>query len=415
MSLAAMNGASRRTFDVIVVGGGVVGLATAYYLAERRELRVAVVERGRVGQGASWAAAGMLAAQCEVEQPGPFLTFALAGREHYAHFAPQLYEETGVDIGFQRCGALRVAFSEEEGRALSRHADAQRGWALRAEWLEGSEVRRLAPGLSQAVAGGVFMPDDGHVDNRSLVQALAVACVRRGVHLLEHTEVTGWVTGARGGAAGGGEVRGVATAAGELHAAAVVLAGGTWSGGLAARLGLSLPVAPVRGEIVALRTPGEPAKCIVYGEGACYLVPKAGGRLLAGATESHAGYRDVPTLGGLGWLASAAVKLAPGLAEAEVVEYWSGLRPGTADGLPILGPVPGWSGLYVAAGHYRNGILLGPISGMIVARLILGEPVPYNWRPFGLARRFGQEPVPVEQAEAARSPAQGSHERAHAS
>lgn len=420
MSWMSHNGNIRRNFDVIVVGGGVVALSVAYHLSEQPGVRVALVERGRLGQAATWAAAGMLAAQCEVDQAGPFLTFALAGRAHYTRLAATLYAETGVDIGLRWSGALRVALSEAERRNLQREAEAQRGWALKAQWLEAEDVRRLAPVLAPPVLGGVFLPDDGHVDNRKLVSALASACARRGVHFLEHTEVTGWVTRRKDGGNGEGEVIGVTTATHELHAATVVLAGGSWSGQLAARLGIALPVTPVRGEIVALRTPGEPLDCIVFGEDACYLVPKPGGRLLVGATESKAGFRDHPTLGGLGSLAQAAMMLAPGLSEAEVAAYWSGLRPGTPDGLPILGPVPGWSGLYLATGHYRNGILLGPLTGLIIARLIQGEPAPINWRPFGLAGRFLEEEpsvgtlgVGVDGAPSGRAKTNSQRERAH--
>jgi len=381
-------GAAGRSFDVIVVGGGVAGLAVAYYLSGEKSLRIAVVERGTLGHGATWAAAGMLAVQCEIDRPGPFLTLALAGRALYARLGPRLYDETGVDIGLRRCGALRVALSEEEAESLQREAEEQRSWTLRAQWLDADEVRRLAPALTPGVVGGLLLPDDGHVDNRNLVLALAAACARRGVRLMEHTEVTGWLTRQRSGLSREGEVLGVVTGSEKLFAGAVVLAGGSWSGQLAARLGVKLPVAPVRGEMVALRTPEEPLECIVFQKDACYLVPKPGGRLLVGATESRVGFRNVPTLGGLGSLASAATALAPGLGGAEVSGYWSGLRPGTPDGLPILGPVPGWSGLYVTTGHYRNGILLGPLSGLIIARLIQGEPVPANWRPFALNGRF---------------------------
>lgn len=393
---------SERTFDVIVVGGGVVGLSVAYCLSERRDVRVAVLERGRIGQAATWAAAGMLAVQCEVDRPGPFLTFALAGRAFYSQLAPRLYDEIGVDIGLRRTGALRVALSEAGSEGLKREMDEQRRWGLRAEWLDELELRKVAPLLAPAARGGVYLPDEGHVDNRSLAMALATACARRGVCFFEHTEVTGWlvrrpVSGESlpETSAAPGTVLGVKTPAQDLYACAVVLAGGAWSEQLAAHLGVRLPVMPVRGEILALRAPGESLRCMVFGEGACYLVPKPG-RLLVGATEAHAGFRSVPTLGGLGSLATAATRLAPALGDAEVVDYWSGLRPGTADGLPILGPVPGWAGLYVATGHYRNGILLGPLSGMVIACLIRGEPVPVNWRPFGLAGRFeGLSPTPL--------------------
>lgn len=379
-------------FDVIVIGGGVVGLSVAYYLAgagtagsPSRSVKVAVLDRGELGRAATWAAAGMLAVQCEIEEPGPFLQLGVSARSLYAQLSRELFEETGIDVEHRRCGILRVALSGEERGHLVEQVRMQRSWGLNAEWLEPEEVRRLEPSLTPDVRGGIFLPDDGCVNNRRLAKALAAACARRGVRLLSHTEALRFLVRGSEASAGrevstsGGEVLGVATQRGELWAGSVVLAAGAWSKQLAGQLGVELPVFPVKGEIIALQSPGEPLRHIVFAKGTCYLVPRAGGELLAGATQLDAGFRDAPTLGGLMALARGASALAPALNEAQVTGWWGGLRPGTPDGKPILGPLPGWKGLYVAAGHFRHGILLGPISGAAVAKMVLGERIPFDF------------------------------------
>ncbi|MBO8142311.1 MAG: glycine oxidase ThiO [Firmicutes bacterium] len=376
--------------DVLVVGGGVVGLATAYYLSERGDLRVTLLERGECGRSASWAAAGMLAAQVEVERPGPLLTLALAGRSLYDRLAVELYEETGIEIGLRRPGIVRPALSDDEQKSLTEQLHRQQALGFKAEWLDPEQVRKLVPVIAPGVQGGLFLPEEGRVNNRNLVQALVAGCLRRGVQILERTEVTGWLTrpGKRGDEPGesSGEVLGVNTVAGPLFAGSVVLAGGAWSAHLAQELGLRLPVFPVKGQIVELRALDPPVGPILFHERECYVVPQSDGRLLVGATQEKAGFADQPTVGGLAALMQRALRLAPGLAEAELVGTRSGLRPGCPDGQPILGPAPAWRRLYLATAHFRNGILMGPISGLTIAMLIRGEPVPVNWRPFGLAR-----------------------------
>lgn len=371
---------SGANYDAVVVGGGVVGLSIAYHLSSSSDLKVAVLDRGDFGRGATWAAAGMLAVQCEIDEAGPFLELGVFARSLYDRLNRELFEETGVDIEHRRTGILRVALDPEERVRLIEQVERQRSWGLEAEWLEPRDVRRLEPLLTPSVCGGALLPGDGCVNNRRLVEALTAACARRGVHLLDHVEAVGLVTRP------GGEVLGVATAIGELHAPAVVLAAGAWSGTLASQLGVDLPVFPVKGEILALQGHGDALRHIVFAKGTCYLVPRPGGRLLAGATQVEAGFNDAPTLGGLLALAKGATTLVPSLGAIQVAEGWGGLRPGTPDGKPVLGPVPGRRGLYVAAGHFRHGILLGPASGLALAKMILGEPVPFAWSPFSIER-----------------------------
>lgn len=374
--------------DAVIVGGGVIGLACAYYLAGAGA-RVTVLERGRAGAEASWAAAGMLAAGHEVGQPGPFANLCRASRELFPALAAALQDETGIDVEYDTAGALEVARDEADLQELAARAGRLRRAGLPAELLSADQVRELEPGLRAGLAGGLLLAGDHQVNNRALVAALREAARLRGAAIEEETEVTGWLL-----APGRERVQGVEAAGRRYPAGAVVLAAGAWSGVLGDRLGLSLPVRPVAGQIVEVR-PERPFRRVVFHGGRLYLVPKRGGRLLVGATVAERGWARRPVAGEVVELLGAAQELVPELARAEWVATWAGLRPGTPDGQPVLGPAPGLQGLYLATGHYRNGILLAPITGLLIAALVRGDPAPVNWRPFAPgAERWPADGVP---------------------
>ncbi|HEX6971752.1 MAG TPA: glycine oxidase ThiO, partial [Limnochordia bacterium] len=398
-----MNGFADRT---VIVGGGVIGLATAYFLS-RWGLPVTVVERGRAGREASFAAAGMLAVGCETERPGPFFVLSQSSRALYARWAAALERQTGVDVEYQASGIVEVAHDPAEAERLRAQIEWQRAFGLAAEWLSADELRRRLPALARSACGAAFYPGDGQVNNRQLAVALREACLRQGVDLREETEVIGWLTDSD--PRGDRRVRGVVTSVGEIAARWTVLAAGAWSRLLARQLDIDLPVRPVKGQIVEARVRA-PYAHIVYA-GKVYLVPKPGGRLLIGATQEEAGFDRRPTLGAASRLLDAAQAAAPALEESEWVDTWAGLRPGTPDGWPILGPAPQWQGLLLATGHFRNGILLAPITGLITAQRIAGRPLAVNWRPFSLDR-FGRagEGRPHEEDRAAGEPRPGREE-----
>lgn len=311
--------------DVAIVGGGLIGLASALELADRG-LRVSIHDARKRGQG-SWAAAGILAPQSEVASPSPLLDLCLASFALY----PAFVERVGAEVGFRRNGTLHRAFSEEEAQTLRAHVRWQRKAGLRAE--ERSD-------------GTIFFPDEGQVDNRRLLTALESACASAGVVF------------------------------GDEPAKAVVLCTGAWS--------RDFGVFPVKGQMLALdATP--PARVIFGGGG--YLVPR-GDRTLVGATVEPGNFDPSTTSEGRRFLLEVAAR--HGYGSAAVVDQWAGFRPATEDGLPLFGSAR--KDVFVAGGHYRNGVLLTPISAKIVASLVLGEPPPLDLAPFDPLRYAGAPP-----------------------
>jgi glycine oxidase len=362
-------------FDAVFVGGGVIGLACAWR-ASQRGAEVLVLERAeRPHAGATGVAAGMLAPVGELTFGEPeLLQLALESAALWPGFAAELEDASGVETGYERCGALHVALDRDEAAQLRRRHDLQRSLELPAEWLGPSACRRLEPGLTPSFYGGVHAADEGSVDPRALSLALIAALARRGVEVRGGREVVAglWdgerLAGVRyeGGEEGGGEVR----------ADAVVLCSGAWSGATPwLPEELRPPVRPVKGEVVELRTrPGQepPATAIVASE-RVYLVPRPDGRLIVGATQEERGFDTTVTAGGVHELLREAYRVLPEVAEMELFGAVAGLRPGTPDNLPIVGP-GGAPGLVLASGHFRNGILLAPRTAGAVAAGLAGEP-----------------------------------------
>ncbi|HYY82242.1 MAG TPA: glycine oxidase ThiO [Actinomycetes bacterium] len=366
--------------DVVVVGGGAIGLGVAWRAAQAG-MAVTVVDEAP-GRGASWAAAGMLAPVTEVHYgEQALLALNLEAAARWPAFAEELEQAAGRPVGYRRCGTLTVARDADDNAALEDLYRFQRDCGLQVERLAGRDCRRLEPGLAPRVRGGVLAAGDHQVDNRALVVALLAACDRAGV-----TTRPGRVAEVR---TAGGRVSGVTLAGGEaLAAGTVVLAAGCWSGalgGLAAEL-LS-PVRPVKGQLLHLRGPAGQPLCQRNVRGLeAYVVPRADGRVVVGATVEERGFDTRVTAGAVHDLLHAAAELLPDVAELELVEAVAGLRPGSPDNAPLLGPA-GPDGLLVATGHYRNGILLTPVTAAAVAELLAGGPVPEAIAPFS-PRRF---------------------------
>ncbi|TVR63694.1 MAG: glycine oxidase ThiO [Gemmatimonadales bacterium] len=385
---------TRNRFDLVVVGAGVIGLAVAR-AARANHLSVLVLERGSAGRGASWAAAGMLSPLGEALEPGPFLRFGLRSLDLWSDFARGLEDETGEGVEYRECGKLRLALSPQEEGRLRRRLAWAREHRVPARWLDAHEVMAHHPGLAPGLRGALLLERDFRVDNRRLVQALRIACVSRGVELREGCEVTSLLTG-------NGRAHGVRLSTGQrLEAGRVLVAAGAWSGRIGG-LPHPLPVRPIRGEMAALRPASRGDEPSVHrgGHGSggpvleserLYLVPRDDGRLLVGATETDAGFEAGPTVGGIRHILSEAVAMLPALATATVEEVWSGFRPGSPDGMPILGPVPGVGDLFVATGHYRNGILLTPATAEGLGALVSGQDAPYLPEAFRPDRLRGSD------------------------
>ena len=352
--------------DALIVGGGLIGLAIAWR-ASAHGLRVTVIDPDP-GRGASWAAAGMLAPVSEAhhgEEALIRLNVAAAGA--YAAFVEELEAETEIPVGYRRCGTLMVGFDADDVRALGDVATLQEGLGLQVERLGGRACRELEPMLATSVRGGIHVPGDHQVDNRRLVHALTVAVERRATLLRER--VAGLVVT-------GGRVEGVRLdGGGSLHAPNVVLAAGCWSGDLP---GLPVqarpPVRPVKGQILRLRVPIEPPlfggtiRWLVEGSTG-YIVPRADGEVVLGATSEERGFDTEVTADGVFRLLRDAHRVIPGISEATLTECRAGLRPGSPDNAPMLGRTV-IEGLVVATGHHRNGVLLTPITARAIAALV---------------------------------------------
>ncbi|MFE2281989.1 glycine oxidase ThiO [Streptomyces sp. NPDC059454] len=375
-----------RTSDVLVVGGGIIGLVTAWRAAQRG-LATAVVDP-EPGGGAARVAAGMLAAVTELHYgEETLLGLNLASARRYPGFAAELTELTGRDLGYRACGTLAVALDADDRAHLRElHALQQRS-GLESQWLSGRECRRLEPMLAPGVRGGLRVDGDHRIDPRRLAAALVTACERAGVSVHRARAERLVVAGDR--------ATGVVTADGtELGAGQVVLAAGSLSGRLAGVPEDVLPpVRPVKGQVVRLTMPARhgpflnrTVRAVVRGSHV-YLVPRENGELVIGATSEEMGWDTTVTAGGVYELLRDAHELVPGITELPLTETLAGLRPGSPDNAPLLGPT-GLEGLLLATGHYRNGVLLTPVTGDAMAEVLTTGALPEVARPF-TPRRFG--------------------------
>ena len=363
--------------DVVVVGGGVIGCAVARRAA-LGGLSVVVVERGRPGAEASSAAAGMLSPLAEAQGPGDMLSLLLRAREMYPAFADRLREETGADPAYSDAGTLYVAIREEDEAELHERLHWQSAAGLPVERLTAEEARALEPAITPEVRWALRFPGDHQVNAARLSVAMWSAAARAGAEFRLGEEVVSLMRD-------GDRVTGMELVGSErIAAGAVVLAGGSWAGRVGG-LPRPVPVEPVMGQLMGIDAVPPPFRHVVDSP-RCYLVPRTDGRLVVGATAEHVGFRKHVTPAGVIRLLSAAVEVAPSLADAPLAETWAGLRPGTPDGLPILGRDPDVPNLLYATGHYRNGILLAPITGEIIGGMLLGEAPAIDLTPFGIAR-----------------------------
>ena len=369
-----------RSYDVVVVGAGIVGLACAWRAAQRG-LSVLVLEREAVGAGASSAAAGMLAPVTEAAfGEEALLRLNLAGAAAWPAFAAELAERSGLDTGYRECGALVVAVDRDDLDELRRLHAFQRSLGLDAEWLTGRECRRLEPGLSPRVGGGVLAPHDSQADPRATLRALAAAATAAGAVLSCGRHATTIQDSGSGGAV-------VETDAGAVAAHRVVVAAGAWSAGLAPG---APPIRPVKGQVLRLREPrgAVPLAARIVRTPRCYVVPRAGGEVVVGATVEERGFDAAVTAGGVHRLLEAAWEALPAVEERELVETAASFRPGTPDNAPVVGRTAPEGPIW-ATGHHRNGILLAPITATAVATLLVDGAPPQVLASFGPERFAG--------------------------
>ncbi|NGO48810.1 glycine oxidase ThiO [Streptomyces ureilyticus] len=369
-----------HTSDVLVVGGGIIGLVTAWRAAQRG-FATALVDP-EPGGGAAQVAAGMLAAVTELHYgEQTLLGLNLASARRYPEFAAELTEATGLALGYRQCGTLAVALDADDRAHLRELHALQTQSGLESEWLSGRECRRLEPMLAPGVRGGLRVDGDHQIDPRRLAKALVTACERAGV-------VFHRVWAERLSVAGDRATGVVTTDGTELAAGQVVLAGGSLSGRLAGVPDAVLPpVRPVKGQVLRLTVPKRYApflsrtvRAVVRGSNV-YLVPRESGELVVGATSEELGWDTTVTAGGVYELLRDAHELVPGITELPLTETRAGLRPGSPDNAPLLGPTE-LDGLLLATGHYRNGVLLTPVTGDAMAHLLTTGELPEEARAF---------------------------------
>lgn len=365
-------------YEVLIIGGGVIGLSIARELAGRGIDRVAVVERGRVGREASYAAAGMLAPNAENEKVDDLYRLCDASRKMFPGLSAQLIETTGINIELDRSGTLYSAFTEKDLEHIDRRFSSQTEAGIPVQRLTAAEMLSQESNISDSVLGGLFFPNDWQVENRKLVAALRADVVRLGVEVIEDLEV-GCLN------VRNGRVLGIANGGSSIASDVTVLATGAWTS-LIKTDGAALPaVRPIRGQMISFAATERMFTKVIYSPRG-YLVPRADGRILIGATVEDVGFERKVTDKAIEELRQAGFEIAPGLRNLKVAESWAGFRPYSDDGLPIIGEVPGYEGLLAATGHYRNGILLAPITAKLIADRIVYSTHSEFLRIFGADR-----------------------------
>ena len=358
--------------DVLVVGGGVIGLTAAYFLA-RAGVRVDLVDKGDLGQEASWAGAGILPPGNPGHTGSPIDRLRGQSASMFPDLSAELRERTGLDNGYLRSGGLE--FIDDAADSI---AEAWRVEGVAFEFVQGSELRRLEPALASGSGPAYFLPDMAQLRNPRHIKALVAGCGQLGVRLHPGCPVLGFECRGR-------RVTAIRSANGSLAADQFLIATGSWAGALLAQFDWRPAIEPVRGQIALLNT-GAPLLHKILIRGKRYLVPRPDGRVLVGSTEEKAGFDKRTTASAIQDLLRFALELVPGLADSPVERCWAGLRPATADGLPFIGRAPDLDNLLVAAGHFRAGIQLSPATALAVEELILGKKLTVPLEAFRLDR-----------------------------
>jgi len=354
------------TSEVLIIGGGVIGLSVAREMHKQGAKRITIIDKSVCGEESSWAAAGMLGPQAEADEGGLFFDLCSASRDFFPDLAAELLDETGIDIELDRTGTLYLAFTNDDIVEVHERFRWQRKAGLAVEHLSPEEARRTEPFISPDVRGALFFPQDWQVDNRKFLFALKRYAEINGIEVRENTKVERLTVE-------DGRVTGAETHEERFLADETILATGAWTSLI--KLGhaeMPVKVEPVRGQIVAFQTAKRLFNHVIYTRRG-YIVPRADGRILAGSTTEFVGLEKDTTDAAAASLQEIAAEIAPSIASLALADHWSGLRPFAADGLPVLGSIAGIDGLTIATAHYRNGILLAPLTAKIVAgRLIDG-------------------------------------------
>jgi glycine oxidase len=384
---------SHQSSDVVIIGGGVIGLTIARALRRGGVKQVCLIERAELGSEASFAAAGMLAPQVDADADDEFFRLACRSRDMYVDFAAALLEETDIDVELDITGTVYLGFTESDETQCEERYRWQTRSGFLVEKLTSREVLALEPCINPTVRSALLFPHDIQVENRRLVSALANSVKRSGVNILTHTRSHEIHVDQN-------KVIGVKTSSGFVSCNTVVVSAGCWTGALRLTdldshpIGITtLNIEPVRGQMVCLEVKPQVSRHVIYSPRG-YIVPRRDGRLLAGSTSEPGVSVKQNTAGGVRSILDNAMQITPEIARLSVVDLWSGLRPKAADGLPVLGPCDEIDGLHYATGHYRNGILLAPITGELIVEAILDPAKATGLAPFS-PNRFRKIPAGI--------------------
>jgi glycine oxidase len=367
-----------KTFDVAIAGGGLIGGAIAFELA-RAGLQVALFDRQQPGEGASWAAAGILSPA--PENAGMISTVPLgrSSLQLYPEFVATVEEISGQSVGYRARGTLEALFSTDAQEKLSTIIALHHGLALKAEPVSAEDAREMEPALSPELEAAVFRPDEACVDNRALTKAVLTAAQHSGLKIFPGSNVQSI-------AKDGGRCDGLFVDGEKVESRWTVIAAGCSSAEIKGAAHYA-PVRPAKGQMIALRPKDLSIERVLWSDDV-YLVPRNDGRILAGATVEYVGFDKNVTVGAVQKILTAALQLAPALTDAQIEETWAGLRPDSPDHLPIMGPTD-LDGLLIATGHFRSGILLAPITAKLIREWITTQSVSQEWARFS-PMRFGE-------------------------
>jgi glycine oxidase len=371
----------KRSADVVIIGGGVIGLTIARALARAGATNICLIERNGLGHEASFAAAGMLAPQAEANSQDDFFRLACRSRDLYPTFAASLHDETGIDIELDTTGTLYLALTTHDLVEIEKRYEWQTAAGLAVEKLTAPQTHDLEPCINPNVLGALRFPFDVQVENRRLLSALTNSVRKLGV-----TIVTG--CSVESVSIEKDRVTGVVTSRGVISSPTVVVAAGTWSG----FIGVSstpekqaLVIEPVRGQMMSFDARPQLTRHVIYSPRG-YIVPRQDGRLLAGSTSERAGFAKQVTAGGINSILQNALEISPSVATLPIIDTWAGLRPRAPDNLPVMGPCDEIGGLFYATGHYRNGILLAPVTGELITEAVVAGVTSPLLEPFSHKR-----------------------------
>jgi glycine oxidase len=354
----------KKVYDVIIIGGGVIGSSIAYQQAKCGK-KVLVLEKDRLTLEASSAAAGMLGAQAEIDEHISMLKLALKSRAMFPSLTRELEECTGVDIGLVNKGMIKVAETEDEVINLKKQISFHRDWDQAVKWLTPEELQEKEASLSPSLLGGMYIPNDGQLIAPRFSLSFAKGAMKYGADFLEYSEAVDFLIK-------NGCIQGIVTATDTFYTENAVVTIGAWTSQLLAKVNVEMDVYPVKGECFSVIPRVPLISSTIFSDLGCYIVPKKDGRVIVGATSYPNTFDKTVSLQGLSKLMECARSILPEIGSAKWEKSWAGIRPQTGDGLPYIGAHPYYKGLYIAAGHYRNGILLSPITGKMVSDMLNG-------------------------------------------